>query len=40
MKYKKRWTGLTALACAAAFMGSTAALAGCSGAPSSAGAGS
>lgn len=39
MKYKKRWTGLTALACAAAFMGSTAALAGCSGQASSSGGG-
>ena len=35
MKYKRRWTGLTALACAAVFIGNTAALVGCSGQASS-----
>lgn len=40
MKYKSRWSGLTALACAAVFIGSTAALGGCSGQASSSGTGS
>lgn len=40
MKYKSRWSGLTVLACAAVFIGSTAALSGCSGQASSFGTGS
>ena len=40
MKYKSRWSGLTVLACAAVFIGSTAALGGCSGQASSFGTGS
>ena len=40
MKYKSRWSGLTVLACAAVFIGSTAALGGCSGQASSSGTGS